>query len=265
MGELNARPTATGEVGYPISGLDGSYSGLCSFACNYGYCPDTACGTTEVALSAPSTASDFPVCIQTGCTLGSGEDNYSGLCSFSCSYGYCPDPCTCQTNGSLVTPPTSNGETGCPVLGLDSTYTGLCAFACEHGYCPDGACQMEPAGTSCTIVTIGTTSPDTDGYLDVSCDYGTLGSDLNDPAQRWIDAQADEAWADALQNYTDYMNEHPQTTFQFAEIIADFFHATSSRLCTDPTNTECDVTIACGQKGGLEVNSPAGSVDNPRL
>jgi hypothetical protein len=31
--------------GVPLPGEDSSYSGLCSFACDHGYCPPTACTT----------------------------------------------------------------------------------------------------------------------------------------------------------------------------------------------------------------------------
>lgn len=148
--------------------------------------------------------------------------------------------------------------TGCPILGLDDTYTDLCAWDCEHGYCPDTACTLEAAGTVCPTLSGAGTGTSTTAYLDVYCDYGTLPSDLKDPAQRWFDAQADGGWTAALANYTNYMKEYPNTEKQFTEIVADFFHAPSGRLCLDPTNTECDVTIPCDQVGGTGVNSPAG-------
>lgn len=36
-------PPETGVVGSPLTGEDDSYLGLCSYACDHGYCPDTAC------------------------------------------------------------------------------------------------------------------------------------------------------------------------------------------------------------------------------
>lgn len=75
-----------GTVGYPAAGLSADYSGLCEYACNYGYCPDQYCSTTSSPLVTPlSSPFDPPAC-----TSGSGSGDLGGLCSYACNFGYCP-------------------------------------------------------------------------------------------------------------------------------------------------------------------------------
>ncbi|KAF4865673.1 Acetylxylan esterase [Colletotrichum siamense] len=101
-------------------------------------------GTTPTATA----TSSIPAPTSTGsfCTSGkvkSGlSDNYSGLCAFACSNGYCPDGvCECASYGEQTTSPGGDGRDGCPATGLDDSYKGLCSFSCSHGYCPTGACE----------------------------------------------------------------------------------------------------------------------------
>jgi len=68
-------------------------------------------------------------------------ENYTGLCNFACSYGYCPsDQCECTAFGQPAPNPGGDGRDGCPAGGLDESYKGLCSFSCSRGYCPPGAC-----------------------------------------------------------------------------------------------------------------------------
>ncbi|KAJ5209354.1 CAZyme family GH71 [Penicillium cf. viridicatum] len=77
------------------------------------------------------------------CIAGTGSNNYVGLCSFCCNYGYCPSgPCTCTQYGSAVPRPPSTGTHGVPLIGEDDSYLGLCSFACDRGYCPSTACRV---------------------------------------------------------------------------------------------------------------------------
>ncbi|KAF3904064.1 hypothetical protein ABW20_dc0109196 [Dactylellina cionopaga] len=94
----------------------------------------TGATTTRTTTTGAPTSSS-------GCVVGTGANNYSGLCSFCCSYGYCPaGPCTCTSFGNTPPPPPLSGYDGKPAPGLDNSYLGLCSFACSHGYCPSGAC-----------------------------------------------------------------------------------------------------------------------------
>ncbi|KAK3349500.1 glycoside hydrolase family 71 protein [Lasiosphaeria hispida] len=100
--------------------------------------PTTSSSTSKPATTTTSVAS--------GCNSGTVADgesgNYTGLCQFSCSLGYCPPgPCKCFSTG----PPAWNQAVvaagGCPWPGLGDGYRGLCSFTCSRGYCPAGACQ----------------------------------------------------------------------------------------------------------------------------
>ncbi|EAQ89739.1 hypothetical protein CHGG_06358 [Chaetomium globosum CBS 148.51] len=53
-----------------------------------------------------------------GGTHADGEsDAYADLCSFACSFGYCPPgPCQCTSYGVPGKPPASNGMDGCPLV-----------------------------------------------------------------------------------------------------------------------------------------------------
>ncbi|KAL2192789.1 glycoside hydrolase family 71 protein [Corynascus similis CBS 632.67] len=107
--------------------------------------PITATSKTTTSQPAQPTSTSEPTQPCNGGTNADGETkNYSGLCNFACSYGYCPPgPCKCTSHGSPGTPPPSNGREGCPSLPGDegAGYVGLCSFACNHGYCPETACR----------------------------------------------------------------------------------------------------------------------------
>ncbi|EED20417.1 alpha-1,3-glucanase/mutanase, putative [Talaromyces stipitatus ATCC 10500] len=65
----------------------GNYVGLCSFCCNYGYCPPGPCTCTQSGAPVPTP----PVTGTVGVPLANEDDSYLGLCSFACNHGYCPD------------------------------------------------------------------------------------------------------------------------------------------------------------------------------
>ncbi|KAK2008219.1 cutinase [Colletotrichum eremochloae] len=103
------------------------------------------CPVSSAPVPTPTSAAPAPTATGSACVAGTVKsglsDNYSGLCSFSCSYGYCPDAvCQCSAFGQPATAPGS-GSDGCPADGLDESYKGLCSFSCSHGYCPPGACK----------------------------------------------------------------------------------------------------------------------------
>ncbi|KLU89852.1 hypothetical protein MAPG_08821 [Magnaporthiopsis poae ATCC 64411] len=88
------------------------------------------------------------------CIEGTGEGNFSGLCSFACHYGYVPAPCTCKAWGAQIQPPPSTGQKGYPRVDVPDrcSYLGLCSFAWDRGYTDNlAACSPEPAGgVGCT-------------------------------------------------------------------------------------------------------------------
>ncbi|EAW20625.1 uncharacterized protein NFIA_030580 [Aspergillus fischeri NRRL 181] len=79
------------------------------------------------------------------CVKGKGAYDFNPLCTFTCSYGYCPvGACTCEQMGVALTKPNATGTTGYPAEGKDANYKGLCSFACNYGYCPSGTCDTIP-------------------------------------------------------------------------------------------------------------------------
>ncbi|KAK2038863.1 hypothetical protein LZ31DRAFT_477881, partial [Colletotrichum somersetense] len=94
-------PPATATIPGPIcvSGgaspyrVGGDLQQLCSFSCEYGYCPPTACQCLEYS-DAPKTAPDADGA--DGCPLeGVTDDDSAHLCSFACKRGNCPES-TCR-------------------------------------------------------------------------------------------------------------------------------------------------------------------------
>ncbi|KAJ5467876.1 hypothetical protein N7475_005628 [Penicillium sp. IBT 31633x] len=69
----------------------GNYIGLCSFCCNYGYCPPGPCTCTQYGNAVPAPPSSGVH----GVPLSGEDDSYLGLCSFACDHGYCP-PTACR-------------------------------------------------------------------------------------------------------------------------------------------------------------------------
>lgn len=105
--------------------------------------PSQAPSTTKPSQPPPTSTppGNGQVCIE-GTNADGESGNYSGLCSFSCHYGYCPPgPCKCTKYGSQVAAPGNSGYDGCPLPGEGDSYKGLCSFSCSHGYCPDTACR----------------------------------------------------------------------------------------------------------------------------
>jgi hypothetical protein len=113
------------------------FAGLCSFACNYGYCPLGACTCTAMGPPVTRPDPDTPGYGTVGFPAQGKSASYSGLCSFNCNYGYCPPGVCGTTQHSLVIPAVSEflhntctSGTGPGNLG------GLCSFACNFGFCP---------------------------------------------------------------------------------------------------------------------------------
>lgn len=99
--------------------------------------------TTTTTKASSTTLATTTSASAAACTAGTGSGNYQGLCSFCCSYNYCPaGPCTCTGTGAPHTPPPETGTKGVPADGLDQSYAGLCSYACNHGYCPSTACKV---------------------------------------------------------------------------------------------------------------------------
>ncbi|KAJ5936332.1 carbohydrate-binding module family 24 protein [Penicillium verhagenii] len=263
-------PTATGVLGYPVagSGESASYSGLCSFACNYGTCIEGVCGTTEVALTVPNISPFTP----DTCTAGSGNGAFAGLCSYACNVGYCPiHNCTCTATGPLNLPQTTNTSfIGASTVGPDN---GLCNFACECVYCPSPTCvDNEGEGglnceddygsdAACAVPTICdftmsyATLDDLEAAMDIiaaACiDYYTLDglkTELNQTLTNFTDITS--SYDSKFDDYVDYVKSTIKA--QLDDFMSpdeplgpgnQFFECTYSRLGVNNTPTFCPADI----------------------
>ncbi|KAH0014932.1 carbohydrate-binding module family 24 protein, partial [Aureobasidium melanogenum] len=170
----SSTPTS-GTGSFCIAGTGkGNLAGLCSFSCNYGYCPSNACTCIQrgrqINPPAASNTLGFPV---------AGQDIalYSGLCEFTCSRGYCPSgACTSDPSkaadgdGSFCTGGSGSGN-----------LAGLCSFSCNYGFCPSNACtcnkrgsQISPPATSHTLgfPVAGQNVAQFSGLCDFTCSHG---------------------------------------------------------------------------------------------
>lgn len=88
---VNTPTKSTSSVGSSPTGTcnagtgPGNYLGLCSFSCNFGYCPSPCTCTSVGNAVTPPPTTGTP-----GYPLPGEDDSYSGLCSFTCNHGYCP-------------------------------------------------------------------------------------------------------------------------------------------------------------------------------
>ncbi|KAG9669891.1 carbohydrate-binding module family 24 protein, partial [Aureobasidium melanogenum] len=181
--------TPTGGSGsFCIAGTgDGNLAGLCSFSCNYGFCPSNACTCTQrgrqINAPAASNTLGFPA---------AGQDIalYSGLCEFTCSRGYCPSG-ACTSDPSKA----ANGD-GSFCTGGDGSgnLAGLCSFSCNYGFCPSNACtctkrgsQINPPATSNTLgfPVAGQNVAQFSGLCEFTCSHGYCpsGACTSDPTK----------------------------------------------------------------------------------
>ncbi|KAI5249601.1 glycoside hydrolase [Aureobasidium subglaciale] len=166
---------------------EGNLAGLCSFSCNYGFCPSNACKCTQrgnqINAPAASTTLGFPV-------AGQDVALYSALCEFTCSHGYCPSgACTSDPSkaangdGSVCTGGTGNGN-----------LAGLCSFSCNYGFCPSNACsctskgsQINPPASSNTLgfPVAGQNVAQYAGLCEFTCSHGYCpsGACTSDPSK----------------------------------------------------------------------------------
>lgn len=124
--------------------MDSTYFGLCSFSCNYGYCPSTCqVYPADHVCTAPNPqAPPVPVCV-----AGMADGPYADLCSFSCYHGFCPPQiCTCSQAGtSSPSQPALTQMVGGPA---DAADYGMCQWSCQHGNCPSDLCTCSGVGCS---------------------------------------------------------------------------------------------------------------------
>lgn len=96
---------------------------------------------------------------------------------------------------------------------------------------------------------------DARAWRDITCDFGSLTSVSNDPVQQWIDSKAEDAMRECL----DAFNAN-NMGLTFSNFVFNFFNGRPGPSCGALENSNCDVSINCGQAGtpNAPVNSPAG-------
>jgi hypothetical protein len=183
-----ASTPTSGSGSFCIAGTgSGNLAGLCSFACNYGFCPSNACTCTQRGrqVTPPSTSNTlgFPV-------AGQDVALYSGLCEFTCSHGYCPSG-ACTSDASKAADGTSSFCTGGTGSG---NLAGLCSFSCNYGFCPSNACtctqrgdQIIPPAASNTLgfPAAGQNVAQYSGLCEFTCSHGYCpsGACTSDPSK----------------------------------------------------------------------------------
>jgi hypothetical protein len=136
-------------------------------------------GTIDWAVDLQSfTADDMdvpPDIPSSGDACNSGGDvtvNTGELCSFSCTFGFCPESlCQCYETGPLEPLPAEKMSDEVAAWDdFDVDLNRLCKFACKYGYCPDTICT--------TIANRNTWEMDGEDLLDFGSDSPMNYSDI---------------------------------------------------------------------------------------
>lgn len=135
-------------------------------------------GQADTSIINPATSPSIEELV---CVNGTGSNDFSDLCGFSCKYGYCPvSACICVGMGEAREKPNATGVHGYPLEGLSASYKGLCSFDCAYGYCPDDTCTTVPAPLSTPTRSVfappacvaGTGEGNLAGLCSFSCAFG---------------------------------------------------------------------------------------------
>lgn len=157
------------------------------------------------------------------CVEGKGAYDFNDLCSFTCSYGYCPvGACTCERMGVARKLPNATGTIGYPAEGKDANYQGLCSFACNYGHCPSKTCDTTkypmPVPTVSDFLppacVAGTGPGPVSGLCSYACTYGycpinlcsctKTGALVQPPAQTDGAGMAGPGYSDIFDNLCDF-------------------------------------------------------------
>lgn len=139
-GSPSGRPSGTGSPsGSPSGNPSGSPSGSPTVGESSSPGSASASASRTGSATAPTPTSGGQSC-NAGTNAPDKSPNMAGICSFSCSRGYCPsDVCVCTSTGTPETAPDTY-PSGCPLEAENESYKGLCKFSCMRGYCPPAAC-----------------------------------------------------------------------------------------------------------------------------
>lgn len=137
-GNPSGRPSGS-PSGSPSGGPSGGPSGSPSVSESISSSSSPASASRTGTTAAPTSTGGGQSC-NGGTNAPDKSPNMAGICSFSCSRGYCPsDVCVCTSTGTPETAP-DTFPSGCPLEAENESYKGLCKFSCMRGYCPPAAC-----------------------------------------------------------------------------------------------------------------------------
>jgi hypothetical protein len=109
--------------GSALAGAESSLAGLCSYACNFGFCPYLVCSCDEKGA-----LNETPAIIDgdSGEAADGVEDH--DLCAFACARGYCPSPTCVDT--SAASGSSSSGGGGGGVFTQDPGWDSMTGQDC---------------------------------------------------------------------------------------------------------------------------------------
>jgi hypothetical protein len=115
----------------------------------FNVCPGGG-GVGPVTPNLPTVTAPGPSISKGDCILGTGNGDFTELCSYACAFGYCPSPCTCEDYGISPSPPAVNPYIN--AIGLDdSALNDLCQYACTRTICPS-QCYMSVSDNPATTI-----------------------------------------------------------------------------------------------------------------
>lgn len=248
-------PDATGTVGYAKS--DENFSGLCSWAYNYGFTFEDVCSTTKQPLTIPIVSPFLPDACTGGTSRSASVDAYgdgiTDLCQWACGYGWCPIRiCVCQTTGPLVpledvtlmssdvivyTLPPPDTDT------VDITLTQLCNFACQYGNC---VCEVDDSIDAVPPCDFSLGFSDLAALQAVSDQYSTYCNEIyildvlsNDMAEVLANfTDVDNGYDDVFGYYIEYMNAliSPAIASFMNDDGYTYFDCSPLDSCPDPSD-----------------------------
>lgn len=176
---------------------------------------DGRCGSLYQGTVCPG--SGFGDC----CSVGNWCGDTTAHCGTDCLSGDC-----------TLNQDTTTGQ--CGVGHWNATCTQDFGDCCSsYGNCGNGTAYCGSSQSyfdASYSVLPGLTGGSTTGgetWLAINCSHGTLISDLNPSYERWADADAEDAWKDALSYFDSYRETNPGIEgggFQFSQIISDHVH-----------------------------------------
>ncbi|KAM0332543.1 hypothetical protein ACHAQA_002827 [Verticillium albo-atrum] len=264
MGLKVPDPKALNIDAWPGPGVTCTFEGLCAFSCNHNYCPSPTCskdaslkGKCVIPQPMPEPDPEPEVPSEQGCASGKGQGNFEGLCAFSCGRGFCPSPCTCLSQGSVVPPPATS-PMGYPLPNSGPDYISLCAFVCSRGYCPPGACTYTAPTIPGGIFKEVQVGADNKVKDKAACEADHKTIDVNDcdkagnigvpPWERWSAVNAQKAaedlmaWWDLITHIreTSDANIIPAWLINAPIAIGWFWGSDHGKATQLPTNYACD-------------------------